>query len=78
VKTVKVRIKSTGLGLLLHNPAGMGASNGGKKVIPTPEQEAKAACYYVEDGETLAIPAGTYSGTEPCRAKHRLVRKALP
>jgi hypothetical protein len=34
----------------------MGASNGGKKVIPTPEQEAKAAAYYMEDGVTLAIP----------------------
>ncbi|MGA8686207.1 MAG: hypothetical protein WB623_17495 [Candidatus Sulfotelmatobacter sp.] len=42
MKTIKVRIKGTGMGLLLHNPAGMGASNGGKKVIPTAEQEAKA------------------------------------
>jgi hypothetical protein len=56
VKTIKVKIKGTGVGLLLHNPAAMGASNGGKKVIPTPEQEAKAACYYMEDGETIAIP----------------------
>jgi hypothetical protein len=56
MKTIKVRIKGTGMGLLLHNPSIMGASNGGKKVIPTPEQEAKAACYYMEDGETLAIP----------------------
>jgi hypothetical protein len=56
VKTIKVKIKGTGMGLLLHNPAGMCASNGGKKVIPTPEQEAKAAAYYLEDGETLAIP----------------------
>jgi hypothetical protein len=39
----------------------MGASNGGKKVIPTSEQEAKAACYYMEDGETLAIPGWNLS-----------------
>ncbi len=61
MKTIKVRIKGTGMGLLLHNPAGMGASNGGKKVIPTSEQEAKAACYYMEDGETLAIPGWNLS-----------------
>jgi hypothetical protein len=61
MKTIKVRIKGTGMGLLLHNPAGMGASNGGKKVIPTSEQEAKTACYHMEDGETLAIPGWNLS-----------------
>jgi hypothetical protein len=56
MKVIKARIKGAGMGLLLHNPAGMGQSNGGKKVIPTPEQEAKQGCYFMEDGETLAIP----------------------
>lgn len=55
MKVIKARIKGVGLGILLHNPAGMGQSNG-KKVIPTPGQEAAAGCYYMEDGKTLAIP----------------------
>jgi hypothetical protein len=68
MKVIKVKIKGAGMGLLLHNPAGMGAGNGGKKFIPSPEQEAKAAAYYMEDGVTLAIP-----GTDtrpPCEALH--------
>lgn len=55
MRVIKAKIKGVGLGILLHNPAGMGQSNG-KKVIPTPEQEAKNGCYFMDDGETLAIP----------------------
>lgn len=56
MKVIKAKIQGAGMGILLHNPAGMGAGNGGKKFIPTPEVEAKAAAYYLADGETLAIP----------------------
>ena len=56
MKTIKAKIKGVGLGILLHNPAGMGQSNG-KKVIPTPEQEAAAGCYWTEDKMSVAIPS---------------------
>jgi len=56
MRVIKAKIKGAGMGILLHNPAGMGHSNGGKKQIPTPEQEAKKGCYFMDDGETLAIP----------------------
>jgi len=56
MKTIKARIKGVGLGILLHNPGGMGRSNG-KKVIPTPEQEAEAGCYWTEDKKSVAFPA---------------------
>jgi len=55
MKTIKAKIKGVGLGILLHNPARMGQSNG-KRVIPTPEAEAAAGCYYMEDGKTLGFP----------------------
>jgi hypothetical protein len=57
MKTIKARIKGTGMGILLHNPAGMSAPSNGKKKIPTPEEEAKAGCYFLDDGETVAIPS---------------------
>lgn len=57
MKLIKVEIKGTGMGILLHNPAGMAAPSNGKKIIPTPEQEAKAACYFMDDGQTLGIPS---------------------
>jgi|SRR5208282_469321 len=58
MKVIKASIKGVGLGLLMHNPAGMGLGNGGKKVIPTPEVEAAAACYWLDDEKTsLAFPA---------------------
>jgi hypothetical protein len=56
MRVIKAKIKGAGMGILLHNPAAMGQSNGGKKQIPTPEQEAKNGCYFMDDGETLAIP----------------------
>ena len=56
MKVIKARIKGVGLGIMLHNPAGMGQSNG-KKVIPTPEQEAAAGCYWTEDKTSVAIPS---------------------
>lgn len=56
MKTIKAKIKGVGLGILLRNPAGMGQSNG-KKVIPTPEQEAAAGCYWTEDKTSIAIPS---------------------
>ncbi len=56
MKTIKAKIRGVGLGILLHNPAGMGQSNG-KKVIPTPEQEAAAGCYWTEDKTSVAIPS---------------------
>jgi hypothetical protein len=56
MKTIKAKIKGVGLGILLHNPAGMGRSNG-KKVIPTPEQEAAEGCYWTEDKTSVAIPS---------------------
>ncbi|HEY4740396.1 MAG TPA: hypothetical protein VIH76_07370 [Candidatus Acidoferrales bacterium] len=60
MKVIKARIKGVGLGILLHNPAGMGQSNG-KKVIPTPEQEAAAGCYWTEDETSVAIPSWNLS-----------------
>lgn len=56
MKTIKAKIRGVGLGVLLHNPAGMGQTNG-KKVIPTPEQEAAAGCYWTEDKASVAIPS---------------------
>lgn len=56
MKTIKAKIKGVGLGVLLHNPAGMGQSNG-KKVIPTAEQEAAAGCYWTEDKTSVAVPS---------------------
>lgn len=56
MKIIKARIKGTGLGILLHNPAGMAGGNSGKKAIPTPEVEAAAACYWNEEHTSLAIP----------------------
>ncbi len=59
MKTISVEIEGKGLGILLHNPAGMGQSGTGKRAtsIPTPEAEARAGCYWTEDGKSLAIPA---------------------
>jgi hypothetical protein len=56
MKVIHAEITGAGRGLLLHNPAGMGGSSNGKKQIPTPQAEAKAACYFMEDGKTLAVP----------------------
>jgi hypothetical protein len=56
MRVIKAKIKGVGLGLLLHNPAAMGQSNG-KKVIPTPEQEAAAGCYWTEDKTSIAVPS---------------------
>ena len=56
MRIIKAKIKGVGLGLLLHNPAGMGQSNG-KRVIPTPEQEAAAGCYWTEDKTSIAVPS---------------------
>ena len=60
MKTIKAKIRGVGLGILLHNPAGMGQSNG-KKVIPTPEQEAAAGCYWTEDKASVAIQSWNLS-----------------
>jgi hypothetical protein len=56
MKIIKARITGKGLGILLHNPAGMAVGNSGKKAIPTPEVEAAAACYWNEEHTSLAIP----------------------
>ncbi len=56
MKTIKAKIRGVGLGILLRNPAGMGQTNG-KRVIPTPEQEAAAGCYWTDDKTSVAIPS---------------------
>jgi hypothetical protein len=56
MRIIKAKIKGVGLGILLHNPAGMGQTNG-KRVIPTAEQEAEAGCYWTEDESSIGIPS---------------------
>jgi len=56
MKIIKARIRGKGVGILLHNPAGMTGGNSGKKAIPSPEVEAAAACYWNEDHTSIAIP----------------------
>lgn len=53
-----IRFRVTGISpLLMHNPQGMAQrSNGlGKKTIPTPEDEAEASAYRMDDGQ-LYLP----------------------
>jgi hypothetical protein len=57
MKIIKARIRGKGKGILLHNPAGMGATSSGKKAIPSPEVEAEAGCYWVEDRSSLGFPS---------------------
>lgn len=47
--------------LLMHNAAAMAAAKaGGKKVIPTPEEEAERGTYWTPDRSSLAIPADNF------------------
>ena len=53
---VKVTIKGTSP-ILLNNPASMGSNTTGKKVIPTPQQEAESKCYWDTGHSSLVIPS---------------------
>jgi hypothetical protein len=53
---VKVTIKGTSP-ILLNNPASMGSNITGKKVIPTPKQEAESKCYWDTGRTSLVIPS---------------------
>jgi hypothetical protein len=63
--TVKYKLAGMpGYGLMMHNPAGSmkRSSEGmGKKTIPTPEEEAEAGTYRMEDG-TLYVPSHAIRG----------------
>lgn len=43
--------------LLMHNPAQMRGAQGGKKTIPSAEDEAAAGRYLMPDGKTLCLKA---------------------
>jgi hypothetical protein len=58
MRTFDVCIEGTSP-ILLHNPAGMARSSAVKrdsKSIPTPEEEAKASCFWMPDGSSLMFP----------------------
>lgn len=56
MRTFHVVIRGT-KPILLHNPAGMITTSSGKKVIPTPEDEAAKGCYWLPDKSSLCFPA---------------------
>jgi hypothetical protein len=58
MREIKVKIEGLEPGLLMHNVASMKSSSGGsKKSIPTSEEEALAACYWLDSKRSaLAIP----------------------
>lgn len=43
--------------ILLHSPAGMAAPSNGKKVIPTPEDEARSYLYWTDNKSSIALPS---------------------
>lgn len=44
--------------MLMHNIAGMKRTSGGRKDIPTPEEEAEGGLYWLDDEKTsLAVPS---------------------
>lgn len=54
----KVKVEITGTThLMMHNPITMRSAGGGRKTIPTPEEEAKTARYVSGDGKKLVILA---------------------
>lgn len=55
---MKIAITIEGLRpLLMHSPAGMlSGKKSGKKVIPTPEEDAAAGCYWMPDKSSLMLP----------------------
>lgn len=54
----QVKIRGIGEGILLHSPAGLGShAKSAKRIIPSPEEEAEAGCYWTEDHSSLAFPA---------------------
>jgi hypothetical protein len=58
MRAFEVKIEGTSP-ILFHNPAGMarrGAVKKGASSIPTPEEEAKASCYWLPDGSSLMFP----------------------
>src|SRR5580704_11830515 len=58
MRVFDVRIEGTSP-ILFHNPAGMARSSAVKKdskSIPTPEEEAKASCYWMPDESSLMFP----------------------
>jgi hypothetical protein len=70
MRTIRARIRGVGLGILLHNPASMGQSNG-KRVIPSAQEEAEAGCYWTDaKKKSLALPAWNLS--------RALVKAAIP
>ena len=56
MRTIKARDQRNWDGDSVAQPCWNGPVERRKKVIPTPEQEAKVGCYFMDDGETLAIP----------------------
>ncbi len=55
---VIINVQIKGLSpILLNNPASMAGNGAGKKVIPTPEQEAAAKCYWDAAHKSLALPS---------------------
>ncbi len=60
MRVFEVRIEGTSP-ILFHNPAGMARSSAIKKdkdsrTIPTPDEEAKASCYWLPDESSLMFP----------------------
>lgn len=57
MQTIAITVEGT-TPILLHNPAGMRPSEAGKSVIPSPQVEAEASCYWLDDKRSaLAYPA---------------------
>jgi hypothetical protein len=72
MKTAVVTIEGTSP-ILLHSPSGMqGRAKAGKKVIPTPEEEAAKARYLIPGTQMLAFP--TYNFTQSILIAGRSVK----
>ncbi len=57
MRTIAVSIEGSSP-ILLHNPLGMSRSSAGKTEIPTPEAEAEASCYWLDQKKSaVAFPA---------------------
>lgn len=52
----EVTIQGIEPGVLLNNPAGLAKKPGGKKVEPTPEEDAVGRLYWTDDKESIAFP----------------------
>jgi hypothetical protein len=52
----QIKIQGVGAGLLCHSPQGMIGPKTSRKVIPSPEEEAKQAAYWNDDKSAVGFP----------------------